>query len=537
MYNYEIKITGIDNNKTKSIWIPFNNNINETSEKLFSTTLDGFIRKKTDNVINNINLNIKDKIVDKKSFILDNNSNINTINSLIDIFNIYNEIFNIKNICICGNQNFLTIIKEKYDLNLQNLFKNINYKEIPDIFHIKNEYNIDGSINYNISINKKKNKFYDYDLVIVDEVVLQDNIYHIYLENNLLNTTNCIILRNIYQVYNKLNNDIDIIKLDNDTETINNLITNEISNISNYDNNTFKEKIKNLLANCENININNNLDEFNNFYYTNKENNIMIDINNKYIKEKLKKNDEIIYKINNQYTLDKIKTINIKKIKLDIINYKDLIDINKSKKITLTKLNNKCKKKINIYNEKDKEYISQEYLNYIMQNIEIEDNLNNIFKLINNINNVKTYILKTYSNLNIYTLNNKEYEEFLNNIEKVNKEIYVLYEKINKKKNNKSYTKYIIEGLQELINIKRKQLFTEVYEKNYFISNFDYSKNDYKCINKFITYNIDNIYINLSNILNNDNINNINKLTFIYNCFNIYSKNKILYLSNNYKVI
>ena len=70
----------------------------------------------------------------------------------------------------------------------------------------------------------------------------------------------------------------------------------------------------------------------------------MIDTNNKYIKEKLKKNDEIIYKINNQYKLDKIKTINIKKIKLDIINYKDLIDINKSKKITLTKLNNKCKK-------------------------------------------------------------------------------------------------------------------------------------------------------------------------------------------------
>ena len=62
----------------------------------------------------------------------------------------------------------------------------------------------------------------------------------------------------------------------------------------------------------------------------------------------------------------------------------------------------------------------------------------------------------------------------------------------------------------------------EVYEKNYFISNFDYSKNDYKYINKFITYNIDNIYINLSNILNNDNINNIDKLMFIYNCFNIY---------------
>lgn len=289
MYDYEIKITGIDNNKTKSIWIPFNNNINETGEKLCGTTLDGFIRKKTDNVINNINLNIKDKIVDKKSFILDNNSNINTINSLINIFNIYNEIFNIKNICICGNQNFLTIIKEKYDLNLQNLFKNIDYKEIPDLFHIKNEYNIDGSINYNISINKKKNKFYDYDLVIVDEVVLQDNIYHTYLENNLLNITNCIILRNTYQIYNKLINDIDIIKLYNDTETINNLIINEISNISDYDNNTFKEKIKNLLVNYENININNNLDEFNNFYYTNKENNIMIDINNKYIKEKLKK--------------------------------------------------------------------------------------------------------------------------------------------------------------------------------------------------------------------------------------------------------
>ena len=45
MYDYEIKITGIDNNKTKSIWIPFNNT-NEIGEKLFHTTSDGFIRKK-----------------------------------------------------------------------------------------------------------------------------------------------------------------------------------------------------------------------------------------------------------------------------------------------------------------------------------------------------------------------------------------------------------------------------------------------------------------------------------------------------------
>ena len=64
-----------------------------------------------------------------------------------------------------------------------------------------------------------------------------------------------------------------------------------------------------------------------------------------------------------------------------------------------------------------------------MQNIEIEDNLNNIFKLINTINNVKTYLLETYNNISIYTLNNKESEAFLKNIEKINKEIYILYEK------------------------------------------------------------------------------------------------------------
>ena len=188
MYDYEIKITGIDDNKTKSIWIPFINNNDETGNKLFTNVFDDFIRKKKNNNIDNIDnikLNIKEKLVNKKSFILDNNSNINKINYIIDIFDKYKENLNIKKICLCGNQNFLTIIKEKYNVKLENLFKNIDYNEINKLFYIKNEYNIDGSIDYKISINKKKNKFYNYDLVIIDEIVLQDNIYHTYLIDNL----------------------------------------------------------------------------------------------------------------------------------------------------------------------------------------------------------------------------------------------------------------------------------------------------------------------------------------------------------------
>ena len=78
--------------------------------------------------------------------------------------------------------------------------------------------------------------------------------------------------------------------------------------------------------------------------------------------------------------------------------------------------------------------------------------------------------------------------------------------------------------------------FIEVYEKNYFISKNDYSKNNYKIINQYITYNINIIYINLSNILNNNNIDNKSKLIFIYNCLNIYSNKKIIYIED-YKIV
>ena len=78
------------------------------------------------------------------------------------------------------------------------------------------------------------------------------------------------------------------------------------------------------------------------------------------------------------------------------------------------------------------------------------------------------------------------------------------------KKYNNLYTKYIIEGLQELFDLKRKQIFMEVYEKNYFKDQIlIIQRMNINILINYIIYNIDNIYINVSNILNNDNINNI----------------------------
>lgn len=539
MYDYEIKITGIDNNKNKSIWIPFNNKI--TEDKICTKVIDNFIRikKKDDKNYYNTYLSIKNNIINSKSFIIENQTNINKINYILNIFEKNKNEINIKKICICGNENFLTILKEYYNTKLLKLFKSIDYLLIKDLLHIKNEYNISGSVDYKISKNKK-NKIFDYDLLIMDEIILQDDIYYNYLKENLSNVSFYIILRNIYQIYNKLNNNIDIIKIEEEeSDIINNLIVNEISNIKNYDNNIFKQTIKNLLLKNKNITINNDLNLFNNSYYTNKENNIIIDINNICIKQKLKMNDEIIYIDDGIYKLDKIKKINVENIKHDILNYKNLIDINKNKKITLTNLKHKYDKNLKFYKENDteniKEYISQEYLNYIIQNTKIDDYLKNIFELINNINNIKSYSIETYNNLNILVLTNYETEIFLKKIKIINIEIYKLYEKLNEKK-NKSYIKYIINGLQELVNINKKQIFQEVYEKNYFISKYINSINDYENINKFITFNLNNIYINLSNILNKNDINSISKLIFIYNCLNIYSKHKIVYIGD-YKII
>ena len=121
----------------------------------------------------------------------------------------------------------------------------------------------------------------------------------------------------------------------------------------------------------------------------------------------LEENNIIIYKEEERYKIDKIKKKEKKKL---IISYEDLIKKNKNKKIILSNIKNKYDKIIKIYKEEDNEYNSQEYLNYLINNIEIKERIDNILKLLNNNEYVEiiTYKMKK---IKVCDLNMKEIKE------------------------------------------------------------------------------------------------------------------------------
>jgi hypothetical protein len=653
---YKIKITGIDNNKNKSIWLDYNINL-EDNINLKETEI---IRKKEISIVKDNQISdftnsdfyyfsnlIKKKIKNKENMILEGLDNNNKIKVLLDIFIDIKDNIQGKKICICGFSNFINSNQNKYELELKEILKKIEETEFSkgtkgsleanslakgrhtsldfmcnnELFNTKIIYNIEGEIEYTISKNKRKTKIFDYDIIIFDEISIEKNIYNSFIENNIDNIGLCIILRDNNKVFNKIKKDIICIDINNlnfleqqidPLLSLNNLIYNEIKmyNSNLFDNNILKKKLYEFIYKNENnkIIIKENVKEFYDFYINNKKESILIDKNN-VLKEKtgiegaklpkgfeeslegegaklpkgtkgslakfpkgtkgsLAKlpigtkgslgnlsdasslgystslegnewniNDEIIYINNNKYELEKIKNIYLIKKKLDIINYIDLIKINKTKKILLSNIKTKFDNKFEYYNNDMVEYNSQQYLNYIIYELKINNRIENIFAIINNIVNIEIYIIELNNNKKIEVLTNKSKNIINNNIKLLKKEIKNLYEYLKNKKNSKSYINYIIKGLWEIIYINRINIFIDINEKNKFISNTNFSLENYKIINKIITYKIKNVFINLSDILNK-NIDNIYKLLFIYNCLNLYYETLYIYISKEkYKII
>ena len=577
---YEIKITGIDNNKNKSIWLNYDinlkDNINLKENKFIrkkekinllekNTTEILKINQRWISLVKSIDNNeviIREKVnlfsnLIKKN--IENNENMilegfDNNNKIIILINILKDIKK-KKICICGFPNFINFIKNKYDSERE-LFKNIDVIYNNELFNIKEKYNIEGEIKYTISKNKKKTKIFIYDIIIFEEISIEKNISKNFIENNIDNIGLCIILRDNNKVFNKINKNIICINIDNSNSIkktqkvtllesqkeliftkLSNLIYNEIKIYNNdlFNINILEKKIYDLIYKNKNNNliINNKLENFYNFYINNKENSILI--TNKTInlpileEDNLNINNEIIYINNNQYELDIIKNLYLIKKKLKDINYKDLIDINKTKKILLSNIKKKFNNKFNFYDKTMIEYNSQQFLNYIISDSKINSQIKNILNIINNNITIEIYKIETIKNINLEVLTDNSKIIINNNIKLLKIEIKNLYKYLKNLENSKSYIKYIIEGLWEMIYINRINIFTIINKKNKFILDNNFSLENYKVINKIITYKIKNLFINLSDIFNKKIIN-IDKLIFIYNCLTLYYDKLYIYI-------
>ena len=239
MSNYEIKIRGIDNNQNKSIWLNLNNVEKEKSEGSYNSLgyleeIEGFIRKKEKS---NKNMEILEKIIkEKRWFVIDV---LDKVKIIEDIIKIIKEEKIYKKIVICGYENYLYKLKEMYKDIINEL--KIDLKMNEEIFNIKKEYNEEGDLKK--TINKKKNKILEYDLIIIDELCIIEDYYNNYLIENINKKNMIIILKNnIYKC------DLELKKKLKKIVYKNNIILEKYLNIKEIN----KKNIKEI---CEELNI------------------------------------------------------------------------------------------------------------------------------------------------------------------------------------------------------------------------------------------------------------------------------------------
>ena len=596
---YQIKVSGIDNNSDKSIWL----NINDDNLNIYNENIK-FIRKNPDydicekleledktsqnelimneeslvNEINELSINPKfNKDQLKVKTLLEEKINTNEIlvitgvagagktYTILNIFEILDDLKD-KSIVFSAPTNNVVQNLLVYKDILEKCFKKIDFCTTSVLLGEKCYFDSNGTKDFKI-VEKKSNKIFNYDIVVIDEVSMVKNAHINYIKENKHKIGLCILLgdKNQLNPIDVTNNEINIL----DTYNIN------LTRNMRCENANIQEILNYIIYNIENFNgdFNSFIRNLNDIIYKNKNDDIYI-VHNKEELIKLYldlyknsttiignyRNEECI-KLNNSIkkniiennninviddyfiglqlvflepyeewntsefaTIQDIKTTNFK---FTDLNVKNLIE--NSTNMGYIKID-KYYGQLKNYNEpqyydyfsiSDKLYKYQKVINYLIDLTNTQSIINTIFNYINLFNNMEINILTLQKKNNIKVLKKNHIQNYNSLLNKVKKEINKLNDLINKTtySSKNLYNDLIIQNLYTLLNKYRIEVFAQI-------------ECGFSCtIHRLQGCTIDNIIVNVWDIFRMNEEKN--KLKCLYTCFSRCKNKLVIYIPQN----
>ena len=507
--DYQIKVSGIDNNQDKFIWLNVNdtnlvninspnirlnpnkelvneNTINTISENTINTISENTINTISENTINIISENtinenifnklqlemitlIKNKINEKTIIVISGIAGSGKTYTILNIFKDNNINLKNKTICFCGPTNIVVENSKIYKSKLEPYFKKIDYLTTAKLLGSKCKYDNNG--NKYFEKNEKYVKMNNYNIVIIDEISMVESEDIEYIKKNNKNTLFIFL---------------------GDKNQLNPINSNNISILTNPDISlTENMRCKNIDINKINTFLIHSINQLNTLYLENNKSNIK-EYYTEFYRTFIKDFYKLIYtnKNNNIYIVNKFDNF----IDLYIELYK------KNKSIIGNYTNQTCIQTNNIIKEKilesDKNeannmvYVDNHFINEQIIFMEHYEQYNT-----SDFDNIKNIITKNYSFTSI------DYVLFIKNITNINISNKIINEKYNKIKDYDSgivcdtFTENddILYKYQKLFNYLIKISKTKKYIKNIFDT-----------LNSF-----ENVKINVLTLTNN-NINVLN---------------------------
>lgn len=483
--------------------------------------------------------------------------------TILNIFSELHEITKNKTICFCAPTNNVVERSKQNKLELEKHFKTVDFCTTSTLLGEKPKFIKNGIKEFNI-IERKTNKIFHFDIIVIDELSMMNIKQLNYIRENKDKIGLCILLGDKNQLNPVECNELSILDKSNinlvenmrcsksNINCINDFI---ISSIEKYDENICLSKFlydfyKTIYTykDDKNIFVVNKKEDLIELYLSlyKKEKTIIGNYRNeeceqinKDIKDILVEreniqcignyfiNQQIVFKeAYDEWNTSEFGTIrNIQKSKYTFIklDYKDIITFMDD--INIDKYYDKLKdytetKYCNMYIESDKKlYKQQKILNYLIKTANINKYVKEIFKYLNIFKEVDIFLLKlNEKNGKIKIISETSEKEYRKSLENVIYKINQLQKEITKQKlkSKNLYFDLIIQGFWHMINKYREDVFAKI-------------DSAFSCtIHRLQGCTINNICVNLFDIFRMREKKN--KLKCIYTCFSRCSDKLIIYL-------
>ena len=483
--------------------------------------------------------------------------------TILNIFSELHEITKNKTICFCAPTNNVVERSKQNKLELEKHFKTVDFCTTSTLLGEKPKFIKNGIKEFNI-IERKTNKIFNFDIIVIDELSMMNIKQLNYIRENKDKIGLCILLGDKNQLNPVECNELSILDKSNinlvenmrcsksNINCINDFI---ISSIEKYDENICLSKFlydfyKTIYTykDDKNIFVVNKKEELIELYLSlyKKEKTIIGNYRNeeceqinKDIKDILVEreniqcignyfiNQQIVFKeAYDEWNTSEFGTIkNIQKSKYTFIklDYKDIITFMDD--INIDKYYDKLKdytetKYCNMYIESDKKlYKQQKILNYLIKTANINKYVKEIFKYLNIFKEVDIFLLKlNEKNGKIKIISETSEKEYRKSLENVIYKINQLQKEITKQKlkSKNLYFDLIIQSFWHMINKYREDVFAKI-------------DSAFSCtIHRLQGCTINNICVNLFDIFRMREKKN--KLKCIYTCFSRCSDKLIIYL-------